>query len=90
MPVFNPPFQLSRNKSPDVSPFLNRRLRHTRHGMSLLHHRRRIADHEHPGRVHDLQKGSTIACPARSVLVPSIFGIGDAATPAVRSGSCQL
>src|SRR6476660_1759439 len=31
------------------------------------------------------RNGSTSARPARSVLVPSIFGIGDAATPSVQS-----
>src|SRR5262252_3227113 len=38
-----------------------------------------------PGASTTFRKGSTRARPARSVLVPSIFGIGDAATPAVHS-----
>ena len=38
-----------------------------------------------PGASTTLRNGSTSARPARSVLVPSIFGIGDAATPAVHS-----
>src|SRR6516225_5264599 len=38
-----------------------------------------------PGASTTFRNGSTIARPARSVLVPSIFGTGDAATPAVHS-----
>jgi hypothetical protein len=38
-----------------------------------------------PGASTTFRNGSIIARPARSVLVPSIFGIGDAATPAVHS-----
>src|SRR6516225_9982879 len=38
-----------------------------------------------PGASTTFRNGSTSARPARSVLVPSIFGIGDAATPAVHS-----
>src|SRR6516164_2757059 len=38
-----------------------------------------------PGAFTTFRKGSTSARPARSVVVPSIFGIGDAATPAVHS-----
>ena len=38
-----------------------------------------------PGASTIFRNGSTSARPARSVLVPSIFGIGDAATPAVHS-----
>ena len=38
-----------------------------------------------PGASTTFRNGSTSARPARSVLVPSIFGIGDAATPSVQS-----
>src|SRR6516164_6366562 len=38
-----------------------------------------------PGASTTFRNGSTSARPARSVLVPSIFGIGEAATPAVHS-----
>ena len=38
-----------------------------------------------PGASTTFRNGSTSARPARSVFVPSIFGIGDAATPAVHS-----
>src|SRR6516165_3205115 len=38
-----------------------------------------------PGASTTLRNGSTRARPARSVLVPSILGIGDAATPAVHT-----
>src|SRR6516164_1659805 len=38
-----------------------------------------------PGESTTFRNGSTSARTARSVLVPSIFGIGDAATPAVHS-----
>src|SRR5262249_49055007 len=51
-----PPLQLFVDQPPDVPPFLNRRLRHAGHGMSVLHHRRRVADNEHSGRVHDFQE----------------------------------
>ena len=51
-----PPLQLLRDQPPDVSPFLNRRLRHARHWMSVLHDGSGIADDEHSGRVHDCQE----------------------------------
>src|SRR5437762_13971289 len=38
-----------------------------------------------PGASTTFRNGLTSARPARSVLLPSIFGIGDATTPAVQS-----
>src|SRR5712671_7165034 len=51
-----PPLQLIRDQPSDVPPFLYRRLRDAGDRMFVLHDRRRIADHEDPGRVHDLQE----------------------------------
>src|SRR5262249_46064806 len=51
-----PPLQLFLDRPPDVPAFLNRRLRHAWHGMSVLHHRRRVADNERSGRVHNFQE----------------------------------
>ena len=50
--------------------------------MFVLHDRRRVADDEHSGRSTTFRNGSTSACRAVG-FGPSIFGIGDAATPAV-------
>src|SRR5262249_57345827 len=50
------PLQLFRDQPPDVPPFLDGCLRHAGYRMSVLNDRRRVADDEHSGRVHDLQE----------------------------------
>ena len=69
-----PPLQLFRDQPSDVPPFLNRRLRHARHRMLVLHDRRRVADDEHSGRVHDLQKGVNESPPRAVGLAAENFG----------------
>jgi hypothetical protein len=44
------------DQPPDVPPFLNRRLRHAEYGMPVLHHRCRVANNKHSGRVYEFQE----------------------------------
>src|SRR5215813_4079561 len=48
--------QLFRDQPPDILSFLNRRLRHAGHRMSVLHDRCRVTYDEHSGRAHDLEE----------------------------------